>query len=544
MNSARNTNLHVASLSRFDFVRFLRTLFLIGVLVFAVLEIGVPAVQLFKFSVMPYRDLWWHISAADEFNRTQEFGRDPFYEHAPPFTNFGLIDLMNGTAARVLGCQTRSVCAVTFLLGEMIFLLVAFWIGWSVGGGSVAGGLSVLACWTFSKIIFPYHLALILVYLLYVSMWGPSNASGKLTIRNWEETGRWGAVWRGACVGLSFAIHPFAGTFAVLVIAISMAIVYCRHSGNGANGRNSLKILLLFLITFIVAAPWILFQARLHPFLAVHNEHNLIPAVETWTNKARYIPLFYWVALYAFLIGTVTTMRRSQEWRAYMCIGLALLTTLAPWTFNHIAGLTSIYFPPRLPLFFPYGVVAAMIPVAVAGMWASKRKFFLAAVPILGCTVLLLVYGYRRVRVETYRLFQSEGGTPYDYLAPELGGDWHGRCVLSDPVTSYFARGMIGCYVIAVPAGDASATAPHTVRLQIALDALRNGPVVLDKAGLAVDAVLLDKKRTYLPEYFSEYPGFKDFMALDYRQVQTTWSLQGWHKKMETANCILLTRDR
>jgi hypothetical protein len=103
---------------------------------------------------------------------------------------------------------------------------------------------------------------------------------------------------------------------------------------------------------------------------------------------------------------------------------------------------------------------------------------------------------------------------------------------------------MLGCYVIVVPAGDASATAPHTVRKQIALDALCNGPTILDKAGLAVDAVLLDKKRSYLPEYFSEYPGFRDFMALDYRQVQVTWSHQGWHKKMETANCILLTRDR
>jgi len=70
------------------------------------------------------------------------------------------------------------------------------------------------------------------------------------------------------------------------------------------------------------------------------------------------------------------------------------------------------------------------------------------------------------------------------------------------------------------------------------------GPAIIEKAGLVVDAVVLDKKRAYLPEYFSEYAGFRDFMALDYKQVQTTWSLQGWHKKMETANCILLTRDR
>jgi hypothetical protein len=156
----------------------------------------------------------------------------------------------------------------------------------------------------------------------------------------------------------------------------------------------------------------------------------------------------------------------------------------------------------------------------------------------------MLVYGYRSVRVEMYRLFQSEGGTPYDYLIGELGGDWHGRCLLSDPVTSYFARGMLGCYVIVVPAGDASALAPHAARERIAIDALRDGPAVLDKAGLAVDAVLLDKKRGYLPEYFSEYPGFRDFMSLDYRQIQITWGQQGWHKKMETSNCILLTRDK
>jgi len=146
--------------------------------------------------------------------------------------------------------------------------------------------------------------------------------------------------------------------------------------------------------------------------------------------------------------------------------------------------------------------------------------------------------------VEIYRFYQSEQGTPYDYLTSELAGNWHGRSVLSDPVTSYFARGMLGCYVVAVPSGDASALAPHTVRTQIALNALRNGPVILDKAGLAVDAVVLDKKRAYLPEYFSEHPNFTEFMALDYKQVQITWSLQGWHKKMETANCILLVRDR
>jgi hypothetical protein len=217
------------------FVLLLRTLFLIGVLAFAALAIAAPGIQLFKFSMMPYRDLWWHVSAADEFSRTQEFGKDPFYEHAPPFTNFGLVDLMNGSIARVLGCQARAVCAVTFLLGETIFLFVAFWIGWSVGGGCVAGGLSVLACWTFSRVIFPYHLALILVYLLYVSMWGPSNASGKLAIRCWRETGLWGATWRGACLGLAFAIHPFVGTFAVLAIAISMAITCFSRLRNGTN---------------------------------------------------------------------------------------------------------------------------------------------------------------------------------------------------------------------------------------------------------------------------------------------------------------------
>jgi hypothetical protein len=334
------------------------------------------------------------------------------------------------------------------------------------------------------------------------------------------------------------------GTFAVLVVVISVAIIYFFRLRDGTNEGDARKILVLFLVAFIVAVPWILFQARLRPLLGAHNEHNLIPAVETWTSKASYAPLLYWVALYAFLIGTDPAVRRSLAWRAYMFLGLALLATFAPWIFHHVASLTSIYFPPRLPLFFPYGVVAAMMPLAVTGMWASTKRFFLAAIPILGCTLLMLVYGYRGIRVEVYRLFKSEGGTPYDYLASELNGDWHGRCVLSDPLTSYYARGMLGCYVVVVPGADASATAPHTVRKQIAIDALRNGPAVLDKAGLTVDAVLLDKKRAYLPEYFSEYPGFRDFMTLDYRQVQITWSLQGWHKKMETANCILLIRDK
>src|SRR5580704_12753478 len=101
----------VISSEEHGFVRLLRTLFLIGVLAFSMLTVAAPTIQLFRFSVMPYRDLWWHISAADEFSRTQEFGRDPFYEYAPPFTNFGLIDLMNGSIARTLGCQARSVCA-------------------------------------------------------------------------------------------------------------------------------------------------------------------------------------------------------------------------------------------------------------------------------------------------------------------------------------------------------------------------------------------------------------------------------------------------
>ncbi len=523
-------------------VHLLRGLFLIGVLAFATLAIAAPAVQLFKFSVMPYRDLWWHISAADEFSRTHEFAKDPFYEHVPPFTNFGLIDLMNGSITRVLGCEARYVCATTFLLGEAIFLLVAFWIGWSVGGSSVAGGLSVLACWTFSRILFPYHLALILVYLLYVSIWGPRNQSGKLAIRSWREAGPWGATWRGACLGLSFAIHPFVGTFAALVVAIDVGIDYCSRPKDGTNEVNSQEILLL-LVAIIVAAPWIVFQARLRPFLYAHNEHNLIPTVEGWVSKARYIPLLYWVALYAFLIGTVAAIRRSVEWRAYMCLGLVLLATFAPWVFHHLANVTSIYFPPRLPLFFPYGVVAALIPLAVSSLWTSMRRS-LAMVTVLAFAFIMLVYGYRSVRLETYRFLQSEGGTPYDYLVSEPGGEWHGRCLLSDPVTSYFARGMLGCYVIAVPAGDASALAPHAARERIAIDALRNGPAVLDKAGLSVDAVLLDKKRAYLPEYFLEYPGFRDFMELDYRQVQTTWGQQGWHKMMETSNCILLTRDK
>jgi len=515
----------------------LRLFFLIGTFLFITLTIAMPAIQLLKFHVMPYRDLWWHISAADEFSRTGEFGKDPFYEHAPPFTSFGMIDLMNGILARAFGCQTRSVCTVTFLLGETSFLLVAFWIGWSVGGGSVAGCLSVLACWIFSRMIFPYHLALILVYLLYVSIWGPSNAQGKLAIHTWRETGLWGATWRGTCLGLSFAIHPFAGAFALLVIVFSMAII--RYS----QTRGYLKISLLFLVALIFAAPWILFQSRLRPLLSVYNEHNLIPAIETWTNKSRYVPLLYWIAMYGFLVGTVATIRKSLEWWAYLCLGLVLLATFTPWVFHHLAEVTSIYFPPRLPLFFPYGIVAAMIPLAVTDLWTSGKRF-LAALPVAAVTLLMLVYGYQGIRVETYRLLQSEGGTPYDYLAREIGADWHGRRVLSDPVTSYFARGMLGCYVIAVPAGDASALAPHRVRTQTALDALRGGPDILNRAGLVVDAVLLDKRRTYLPEYYSEYPGFRDFMALDYGQVELRWQMQGWHKKIETANCILLTRDK
>jgi hypothetical protein len=524
--------------------RLLRTLFLTCVLLFAMLTVAAPAIQLFRFYTMPYRDLWWHISAADEFSRTQEFGRDPFYERAPPFTNFGLIDLINGGVALTLGCQARSVCAVTFLLGEAIFLLIAFWIGWSVGGSSVTGGLSVVACWIFSKMIFPYDLGLILVYLLYVSMWGPSNASGKLALRRWRDAGLWGAIWRGTCLGLSFAIHPFAGAFGALVIAITVSIDYYSRFREGAKERNSLKIILLLLAAFIVAAPWILFQVRLRPFLGILNEHNLIPAVETWANKGRYLPLFYWFALYAFLIGVAPGIRRSLQWRSYMCLGTVLLVTYTPWIFHRLVALTSIYFPPRLPLFFPYGVVAAMMPLAVISMLTSRKRFPLATVSVVACTFLMVAYGYRKVRVESYRFFQSEAGTPYDYLARDLKGNWHGRYVLSDPVTSYFARGMLGCYVIVVPAGDASAAAPHRVRTQIALDALRNGPSVLDRAGLTLDTVLLDKKRTYLPEYFSEYPNFRGFMALDYGQVQIVWGQQGWHKTMETANFILLARDK
>ena len=234
----------------------LRRLFLIGVFAFAALTIAAPAIQLFKFRVTPYRDLWWHVSAADEFNRTGQFAKDPFYEHAPPFTNFGLVDLTNGFIARVFGCQARTVCGITFLLGEAIFLLLAFWIGWSAGGSGAAGGLSVLACWTFSRIIFPYHFAIMLVYLLYASFWGPCNSVGKLVIGNWRETGPWGAIWRGACLGLAFAIHPFAGAFAVLVLAVRLIATF-RHE------KEPAKIVLLFLVAFIVAAPWILFQARL-----------------------------------------------------------------------------------------------------------------------------------------------------------------------------------------------------------------------------------------------------------------------------------------
>jgi len=82
-------------------------------------------------------------------------------------------------------------------------------------------------------------------------------------------------------------------------------------------------------------------------------------------------------------------------------------------------------FPPRLPLFFPYGVVAAMIPLAVTACWHRGGVLLSSRIHFRVCTSCAGL----RVSAHAGRdlpLSPKRGGTPYDYLALELGKDGMG----------------------------------------------------------------------------------------------------------------------
>jgi hypothetical protein len=184
----------------------------------------------------------------------------------------------------------------------------------------------------------------------------------------------------------------------------------------------------------------------------------------------------------------------------------------------------------RLPQLFPYGLVAALCCVNVMDrnqLAPMARRILvgisilaLGGVVVLGCRIglqhryLALTHDYDRHSHE------------YLYL---LGADgWRGNVVLSDPFTSYFARGILGCYAVTVPPGHASPAINYREKDRLAKRFLSGGPVELE--GFHVDKVLINKRVTPV------------FAGASVDSMLAAWTNQGWRITVSSADAIVLTR--
>jgi len=512
-----------------------------------------------------YTDSWWHVAAADEYAKTGVFAKDPFFEDTPPFAQFGLMDFVNGAVSRLTGLDTSRGFVWLVAFNVVVFLVATFAAGFQLHGrifeGCLCASVSFLA---FNRLGIvgqgmPFFVAVSLVYLLMASLWHGNGV--------WVAS-TFGVLWRGALLGVTFDLHAFVGLVGCVIAALSLARQFAyptlrrvlgrerdAHPAMGvtASRKALFNIAMLCVIFLAISWPWLRMHVTLRPVLKEINAH-VCPGypVRAWSGLVLAAGIV--MAILSATAERVSArsagdhcVKREEEGSdrviliPYLVLGAVLVILCAPAVNRAIAERTSWYMARRVPYFFPLGLVMAISWSCLKrhfalGSRAGAERFLRAGALLValglfvGAAVLgpsakavLLLHAYL---VRTDDLDRHR----YAYLREEVGDAIAGRTAVSDPTTSYFARGMVGTYTITVPSGHASPAVDYVRRDALARRLLREGPADLQDA--ASHVVIVDKRQNTTSR----------FAGCPANQIIKAWRAQGWSVLTDTERAIVLAR--
>ena len=487
-----------------------------------------------------YTDSWWHIAAADEYLRTGVFAKDPFYTDAPPFAPFGLMEFANARVCWLTGLSPKDV-----LPGLDVFFLILFLVGSFLAGCLVrrkvgAGFASVLV----SALVYGYEgpirtglafsTTLPWLTVVIVWMWNSRSSGTRASLM---------ALAQGLLLGVIFDVHVFVGAFG----AGAAGVIGLWELGRRITAKDRvacvrwLQKYVVMAVGFLITAwPWVLLQLRVAPHLSGHSS----PVWRFTHSVADPEYLLTGLGGFAILLALYAARKFFREERGeltpYLILSAFILALRIPVVEKMIAQSTSYGVADRLTLFLPFGVMAAFLYDECAVLLsAPENRRRLAALALLGAAlVLAFPLAYRRVRLNVWLIRRGANlyrQHRYAYLVDELGPGWSRKTILSDPYTSYFARGLIGSYAVCVPAGNASHAVDHSARAALARNALVNGSAKLN--GIHIDGIVIDKVNH---ADLASDPDAQTFADVSSDRVINVWTNSGWRVCRETDHMVLL----
>jgi len=496
-------------------------------LLFAVMVLGcVGFIGLKRHVVLNrYTDSWWHIAVADEYLRTGLFAKDPFFQGAPPFAQFGLMDVVNAKVCALTGAVPRRVFPWLVAANGAVFLAGAFLSGYWMRRDAFAGLVSA-AAWlvmfpghTIIGIGFPFAASIPLLVFLAVSLWG--REPGAFGIR--------AGLWRGMLLGVVFDLHAFVGLVGVGLVGVYAVAELVRH-----GLRRGIAGWLAFGLAFLaVSWRWLALHLALRPALAAVNAHisNAPELVGAEVTRLVGGAVLAGVTLWAVYRNMAAGSRSPEARVARHVLGftLSLILLSLPWANSLIRAHSSGYMAARIPWLFPVGIVFALsTTIVMDGGWGRR-------VAVRKLVILLLATALLAPAAKTWLLKQAflARTADYDqhafaYLEGLEGFDLRGKIVLSDPTTSYYARGMLGVRVLTVIPGEGSPAIDYAPRHGLVRKALVEGPSALD--GRAIQAVLLDKRNG----------AAEQFTGHAVEAMRAHWQAGGWCVAHETADAVLM----
>lgn len=232
-----------------------------------------------------------------------------------------------------------------------------------------------------------------------------------------------------------------------------------------------------------------------------------------------------WFAKCLYVPGNA---HRLACWLA--AFGLLLLLLCVPSIHWIVGRATSRFMAARVCSFFPLGVAVLVGVMACFG--SGTRRWGRVAIGV--CLAILAVTfflprAWHVARLQYYLLRTEDyDAHPFEHLRQSPGRPFDGNLVLSDPWTSYFARGMIGTYAVSVPSGHASPAVDYDARDEFAKRALAEGPSAL--GGRPVAAVFVNQRN----DVTAAFAG----CAAD--EIVRVWTAGGWQVTADTPEVTVL----
>jgi len=502
-----------------------------------------------------FTDAWWHIAAAEEYARTGVFAKDPFFKEAPPFAQFGLMEFANARITHVASSQPEAVYVLLIAVQAAVFLLATFAAGTLAAGRAWGGAV----CMGVSAAMFGHHgviglglpivTALGLWTLLCAILWRKREASiaarnrqssfGGLAMTSGITTGDFRcleATLPGLLAGAIFDLHAFAGVASVVAVAVTyggegvrdMRYRRTRLDGLCRLGSNAA----LFAVPFLLLAwPWIVHHAALRPVLARHNAHLTMGTGIAWRPVFPILVGLAILGLGAWIRGRFGASERPvSRFLPYGLLAATLLLLCLPPVNGLIRQRMGGFMAERVPAFFPLGLVTAVGVRAMTSARIGRLARGGLVLVVLGLAGVFAMPGAGKAALlQRYlTLGQDYEQHPQQHLraAAELG--LGGATVLSDPWTSYHARGLLGAYAVTVPAGHASPAVDYEARDHAARTALAHGPAAV--AGFNVNAVIVNKRNDRTER----------FCGVATEEIPPRWQASGWDVVLETAELAVL----